>query len=216
MKIVILGPQGSGKGTQATLLSKKLGIHTISTGQLLRDEAIKNTPFGRKIKSIIDKGRLVPDDWVLKLLMERIKKRDCKKGFILDGHPRNKYQLEDLKRNIKVDIAFLLNISDKEAIKRLSARRQCKKCGTIYNLITFKPKKSGKCDNCDSRIVQRADDKPAAIKRRLQIFNKDTRAVFDYFLKNKMLIEINGEQSVDKVHKDIMKELKKRVKQKSN
>ncbi len=209
MNIIILGPQGCGKGTQAELLSKKLNIPTISAGQVLRDEAEKNTPMGRKIKSLIDKGNLAPNKWTLKLLLKRIKKKDCGNGFILDGYPRNKAQLEDMKKAIKINVVFRINISEKESIKRLSTRRQCEKCNTIYNIITKKPKMPGRCDKCGSKIVQRDDDKPAAIKKRLKIYKNETKLVFDYFSKKKMLVNINGEQKIEKVHEDILKELEK-------
>lgn len=209
MNIIILGPQGSGKGTQSELLSKKLGVPNISAGQLCRDEANKKTTLGRKIKSIIDKGNLVPNDIVLKLLLKRLKK--SRNGFVLDGYPRNKAQLEDMKKSIKADIAVHINISDDEAVKRLSTRRQCSKCGAIYNVITMKPKAAGKCDKCGSALVQREDDKPSAIRRRLEIYHNETKVVFDYFAKKGILAEINGEQSVEKVLSDILKGLENKI-----
>jgi adenylate kinase len=209
MNIIILGPQGCGKGTQSDLLSKKLGVPTISAGQLLRDEAAKGTPLGRKIKPIIDKGNLVPNSWILGLLLKRIKK--CKRGFVLDGYPRNNAQLEDMKKSLKADVVFRINISEKESVKRLMNRRVCNKCEASYNLLTIKPKKSGGCDKCGAALVQRDDDKPAAIKRRLSIYRRDTRVVFDYFSKKGLLLDINGEQDIEKVHEDILKELEKKA-----
>ncbi|MBI2578748.1 MAG: nucleoside monophosphate kinase [Candidatus Aenigmarchaeota archaeon] len=209
MNIIILGPQGSGKGTQSGLLSKRLGVPCISSGDLLRSEISRKTALGKKIKSIIESGRLAPDNITLGLILKRIGKHDCKNGFILDGYPRNKQQLEDLKKNIGMDILFRINIPDKEAVKRLSSRRQCKKCGAIYNIITMKPKAAGKCDKCGSALVQREDDKPSSIKKRLHIYHNETKAVFDYFAGKGILAEINGEQSIEKVFSDIMKELEK-------
>src|SRR3989338_10539019 len=211
MNIIILGPQGSGKGTHAKLLSKKLSISSISAGDLLRAEREKKTPQGRKIKSIIDSGRLAPDNITLSLILKRIRKRDCRSGFILDGYPRNRQQLEDLKKNIEIDVALRINISDKEAVKRLSSRRQCKKCGAIYNIITIKPKKAGKCDRCGSALVQRADDKPAAIKKMLRIYHKETNPLYDFFIKAGKLVDINGEQSVEEVFSDILRKLGKKA-----
>jgi len=212
MNIIILGPQGSGKDTQAELLSKKLGIPIISAGQICRKEAEKNTTRAKKIKSIMLKGEFIPSKWMLEFILERINSPRCKKGFILEGYPRLKEYLDDMKNKIKIDAVFRINVSNKETIRRLTNRRYCRKCNSHYNLITSKPKRPTICDKCDSKLVQRADDKPEAIKRRLNIYHENAKYIFDYFLKNKLLVEINGEQSAEKVHKDVMKELKKRVK----
>jgi len=211
MKIVILGPQGSGKGTQGKLLAENLRIPHISTGDISREEAKRNTKLGRKIKSIVEKGNLVPDDIILGLLLKRVKRKECRNGFILDGYPRNKKQLDSIKDKIKFDVAFWLDVSEKESIKRLIARRECKKCKAVYNLLIMKPKKAGLCDKCGSSLVQREDDKPQAIEKRLAIYRKKTRPIFNYFSKKGILVHINGEQDIDKVFSDILKELNKRT-----
>ncbi|HDM43608.1 MAG TPA: adenylate kinase [Candidatus Woesearchaeota archaeon] len=181
MIIVFFGPPGSGKGTIASIVKKELGIPHISTGDLLREEVKKGTELGIKAKSYMDRGELVPDDLVLEVLKRRIEKPDCKNGFILDGYPRNVEQAKTLDRMFKIDYIFNFVLSEEEIIKRLSNRRVCPKCGAIYNLISMPPKTPGICDKCGAALIQRDDDKPQAIRERLEVYKKQTEPVLEYY-----------------------------------
>lgn len=202
MKLIFLGVQGSGKGTQGKIISRRLNITHISTGDLLRSSEGK---LRKVIDSYISKGNLVPDDLILKLLKKRLKKEDCKNGFILDGFPRTMEQARDLDKVAKIDKVIEIFISDEEAIRRVSARWNCEKCGIAYNIITEpKPKQKDKCDKCGSTLSQREDDKPESIKKRLQIYHKEIKPMLEHYDH----IKIDGEQSIEKVAEDILKELK--------
>lgn len=206
MNLLFIGIQGSGKGTQAKIISKKYSIAHISTGDLLREATGE---LRTEIDSYILKGKLVPDALITKLLMERIKKDDCKNGFILDGFPRNLSQAKDLsKSGIKIDLVLNIAISDKEALKRMKGRWNCKKCGIGYNIITApKPKKPGVCDICQEKLTQRADDvSEEAIKKRLETFYSETKPILDFYKSN--TVRINGEQTIENVTKDIEKAIK--------
>jgi len=204
VNLIFVGPQGSGKGTQAKIIAKKLGIAHISTGDLLRAST-------GKLKELADfyinKGNLVPSKIMVEILKERIKKPDCKNGFILDGFPRTIEQAEDLEKIAKTDLIIEIGISDKTAIKRLQGRWNCKKCNIAYNIVTYpKPKKIDVCDICGSKLYQREDDaNEDIIKKRLKIYHKDTKPM----LKKYPYVKINGEQGIEEITKDILKELEK-------
>ncbi|MBI2075934.1 MAG: adenylate kinase [Candidatus Aenigmarchaeota archaeon] len=202
MNIILLGPQGSGKGTQATLLSGKMQLPKISTGDLLREIAQGKTPLGEKIKSYQSKGLLVPDGIVIEVIKGRIQRKDCKNGFILEGFPRTLMQAEHLGKITAIDKVVLLKISDAEAVSRLSTRRQCKKCNAIYSLNNIE---GNKCAKCGSDLYQREDDKPGAIKKRLQLYKKETEPLIKYY--GKRIVEIDGSKPVENVLNDILKKL---------
>jgi len=205
MNIVILGPQGSGKGTQAKLLSEKFNIPHISPGEILRENVEEGTRLGRLACSYINKGNMVPDDIVNKLMEERINL--SKKGFILDGYPRNIRQAKFLDSVTKINNLIYIKISRCEIIRRLSVRRECEKCNKSYGYLDKKKTKDNKCPSCKCKLTQRDDDKPKAIKKRLDIYHKETEPVIDYYRKKGIVKEINGQQSIKKVFKDIISSL---------
>ncbi len=205
MKLVLIGPQGSGKGTQAKVISEEFNIPHISTGDLFRENIANNTDLGKKVKDLINRGELVPDSIVVDMLKSRLLEKDAKKGFVLDGYPRNVDQIKMLEKITKIDVALLIDVNDKISIRRISSRRQCKKCGKIYSLELHKNIK--KCE-CLGELYQREDDKEEAVKKRLQQYHEKTKPVIDYYKKQKILLDINGDQTVDNVSKDIIKSLK--------
>ncbi len=204
MKLLIIGPQGSGKGTQAQLISKKLQIPHISTGDLFRE---LQGELKQEVNNYMNQGKLVPDELTIKILKQRLEQPDTEKGFILDGFPRNLNQTELLKQITDIDKVIEIDISDELAIKRITGRRLCKNCNINYNLITEpKPKNPSKCDKCQSPLIQRPDDTEEAVKKRLQTYHQETEPILNIY-KNK-IIKVNGEQSIEDVDKEIMEKLK--------
>lgn len=211
MNIILFGPQGSGKGTQAEILVKKYKMCHISVGALLRLEVKNNTPFGQKIASIVNNGNLIPDEWANEIALKNMKK--CKKGFILDGYPRTSGQWLFIAKNVKIDAAIEIDVSERESLDRMSTRRICPKCQAAYNVITSKPKKEGICDKCKVPIVQRDDDKPNEIRRRLELYRQETSPLREYYDQKKILYVVDGNKPVDVVATDIeeiVKNLKKK------
>ncbi|MFZ5365672.1 MAG: adenylate kinase [Patescibacteria group bacterium] len=213
MNLIITGPQGSGKGTQARLLAEKMGLVHLETGEMFRQIAEKNTAFGREVKAWINRGVLVPDREVVRLLRQILTREVLKKGFILDGSPRTLPQIKWLdkilaKKNNQIDKLIYLNISKKESIRRLQARRICPKCGRNYNMLTMPPKNDELCDECDVKLVIREDETPQAIVKRLKEYHSQTSPMINYYRKKGKVVEINGEQTVKDVLKDILGKLK--------
>lgn len=208
MKILMLGIQGSGKGTQAELLSAKFKIPHISSGDLFR-ALDKTTPLGQKVRSLIDKGEFVPDQLVMKLLDKRLACDDCKNGYILDGFPRNLAQAKEFDKYAKFNYVVMIELSEKEAIRRVSGRRSCSKCKRPYNINTFpKPKKDNICDVCSAPLTQREDETPEALEKRFRIFHEQTMPLVHFYAKQKNLVKVNGEQSIEQVQSDIFKSVK--------
>ena len=190
MKIVMLGPPGSGKGTYAFRLTKILGVPHISTGDMVREEIKAQTELGKKIKEYSDKGELVPDEIIINLLAERLRKPDAQKGFILDGFPRTLRQAEALEEISKIDLVINLNVPDEIIVQRLSNRLVCKRCGAIYNRLTLKPKVNGVCDVCGGELYQREDDKPEVIQERLKVYRRNTAPLIEYYRKKGLLRDV--------------------------
>lgn len=212
MRLVFLGPPGSGKGTYASRISMVTGWPQISTGDLLREAVKKGTDIGRTAESYMNEGKLVPDEIVLKLLKERLSQSDCKSGFILDGFPRSIEQATKLEGVTGVDLVVNLTISDEGVIQRLSTRRVCRKCGTIYNIRNVKPKVEGVCDKCSGELYQRDDDKPETIRKRLKVYEDLTRPLIEYYEKKRILVDIvtkdpdlPPEVTVEKIIKELKK-----------
>lgn len=197
LKIVILGPPGAGKGTYAKLLMEKMRIPHISTGDLLRDIVKNQSELGRKISSFMGTGNLVPDELVFEVLKIRFANSDCKDGFILDGFPRTLHQANLLEmQGFSPDVVVNINVREEEILKRLSGRRQCINCGSIYNLYFHPPQKEGICDICNGSLYQREDDKMETVKERMKVYYKKTRPLENFYRKKKILKEFNGEGSI--------------------
>lgn len=205
LKIILLGSPISGKGTQAEMLSKKLGIPHISTGNIFRYNIQKKTKLGKIAAKLINQGKFVPDDITNQLLDKSLRK--IKNGFILDGYPRNLNQARALEKISLIDYAFFVKISDKEAIQRITGRRVCLSCGRVYHLKYQPPKKKGICDFCQKELIHREDDSKEVIQKRLKIYHQNTEPLIDYYRQKGILIEINGEQPIEKVQRDILKKI---------
>lgn len=215
MIIVLLGPPGSGKGTYASILTKKLEIPHISTGDLVRDEIKAGTKLGKEAAEYVNRGELIPDEKILEILKNRVSKQDCVKGFILDGYPRTIKQAEDLNKIAKIDVVVNLNVSDQIIIDRLGYRLTCKSCGAIYNEKTLKPKKPGVCDKCGGPLYKREDDKPEVIKERLNVYREKTQPLIDFYKAKGLLIEVKTEKPnapPEEVANEILNLINKKIK----
>lgn len=204
MRIVLLGAPGAGKGTQAKKLIEKYSIPQISTGDILRENVAKGTPLGKEAKSYMDAGKLVPDAVVLGLVEDRLKKDDAKKGFILDGFPRNTAQAEALDNmlkglNMPLEAAISIDVPFDDLMKRLTGRRTCRNCGQMYNIYFSPSKKEGVCDKCGGELYQRDDDKEETIKKRLDEYQAKTAPLIDYYKGKGILRSINGTGSIDDI-----------------
>jgi adenylate kinase len=209
MNIIILGPQGSGKGTQAKLLAEKLGLVYLEMGEILRKMADSQNPLGKKIADFQKKGILVDDQIMTETLKIYLTSDNLLKGIILDGFPRNLNQISLLEARLSffqavVDKVIFLNISVEESMRRLTARRVCPKCGHNFNLLTMTPKKENLCDDCSVPLVKRNDETDLVIRKRLAIYQTETLPVIDYYRQKGILLEVNGEQSVEAIHQEIL------------
>lgn len=208
MKIIIFGPQGSGKGTQAHILSEELSIPHITMGDLLRTEAKSGSDLGQKINAIINEGKLAPDEIAFSLISERINMQDCSNGCILDGFPRSIEQAHLLNGIFKAEAAFEIWISDEEAILRIGGRRTCSNCGTVYHLLYNPPALDGKCGKCGAELIIRDDDKEDVIKKRLEIYHAQTEPLIKYFNEQGIYLKINGMPPIPEVTREIFEKLK--------
>ena len=197
MKLILLGPPGAGKGTQAEILNKKLGIPTISTGNILRAAVKNGTPVGLKAKEYMDAGKLVPDEVIIGVISERLAEADCQNGFILDGVPRTIPQAEALeKAGISFDAVVSIEISDEEIVERMAGRRVCGKCGAPYHVKNMPPKVEGVCDACGGKLEARADDKPEVVRDRLQVYHKETAPLKDFYAARNLLKTVDNQPTV--------------------
>lgn len=215
MHLLIMGAPGSGKGTYASRIKDYYGIPHISTGDMFR-EAMKNeTPTGLLAKGYIDKGMLVPDEVTNQLVRERLSQDDCKKGFLLDGYPRNLEQAEVLNQilkdlNIELTAAINLQIEDEKIINRIVNRRMCTKCGKGYNLISLKPKKENVCDDCGSPLYQRKDDNVETISNRLSVYNMQTKPLIAYYKNKGIIMDVDSDDTIENVVEKIVKKLEEK------
>ncbi len=197
MKAIIFGAPGAGKGTYSTRLQAKLGVDVIAMGDIFRESVKQNSELGRKVKSYVEKGALVPDNVVVEVLKDRLSKVPKGKGFLLDGFPRTIEQADTLEGITNIDVILLLDVPDEIIIERLSSRRICKNCGAVYNIRFLKPKKEGVCDKCSGELYQRADDNPEVIKNRLQVYKNQTEPLIAYYKKKKIPFVVSTTKSLD-------------------
>ena len=182
MKLILLGAPGAGKGTQAEIISKKLSIPSVSTGNILRAAVKNGTPIGLKAKSYMDAGALVPDDVIIGIIKERLQEPDCRNGYILDGMPRTIPQAEALESaGVEIDVALEIQASDDRIIARMSGRRTCAVCSAVYHVKTNPPKKEGVCDNCGGAVGTRPDDAPETVRKRLEVYHQETEPLIGFY-----------------------------------
>ena len=212
MRLILFGPPGVGKGTQAKILSASMHIPHISTGDMLREAVSRGTELGKKAKAVMDAGQLVSDDIMVGIIREVLASEKCRAGFILDGFPRTVPQAEALTRvladlRVKLDAVLNLEIKDAAVIERLSKRVTCRKCGRIYNLAIDHLSDPSRCPNCGGDLFQRDDDKPETVQKRLLVYSKSTSPVKEYYRKTGRLFDIDASGTVDQVNRDIRRAL---------
>lgn len=210
MRLILLGPPGAGKGTQAKLLSQQFNIPHISTGDILRDEVRENSQLGRRVAEFVKIGELVPDDIAVEVVMHRLAKSDAAGGFILDGFPRTFKQAEELNKalrqlNISIDLIIYFETSLEVSIRRLSGRRVCKGCGANFHLTNMPPKREGICDFCGGELFLRDDDKEETVKKRLAIYQKQTAGLIDYYKKSGVLRKVSGDSEANRLNVRLLK-----------
>lgn len=208
LKIVMMGPQGAGKGTQAQHLAKELNIPQVSTGDLFRAEIAKGSPLGIEANALIKDGKLVPDRITDEMVKNRVAEADAIGGYILDGYPRNLAQLEGYLAFDKPTHAVLITLDDEEAVKRLAGRRTCEGCGKIYHIEHNPPKAADVCDECNAVLIQREDDQPEAIKERLRIYHENTESMVAKFEEMGILQEVDGGGSIEEVYEGVKEAIK--------
>ncbi|MBU5315927.1 adenylate kinase [Clostridium bornimense] len=208
MNLVLLGPPGAGKGTQAKSIATEYGIPHISTGDIFRKNIAEETPLGKKAKEYIDQGLLVPDQLTIDIVKDRLSQDDCKKGFLLDGFPRTVFQAESLDKMLqeddkKIDVALLIEVPREDILKRMTGRRVCGSCGASYHVVFNPTKVEGICDACGKEVIQRKDDKEDTVKERLTVYDNQTQPLISYYKECNKLSEVDGTQAIDKVFEDI-------------
>ena len=208
MKLILLGAPGAGKGTQAEILCDKLGIPTISTGNILRAAVKDGTPMGKKAKGFMDAGALVPDDVIVGIVKERLAEPDCAKGFILDGMPRTIAQGEALEQmGVEIDKVVNLIVPDEAITRRMSGRRVCAKCGASYHIVNIPPKTEGVCDVCGGKLVQRKDDDPETVRDRLEVYHRETEPLKGFYEARGILKTVEDQSTVDGTTQAILRAL---------
>lgn len=208
MNVVLFGPPGAGKGTQAKELTKKYSIPHISTGDILRANVRDGTELGMKAKEYMDRGELVPDAVLIGLIKNRLNEKDCGTGYLLDGYPRTIPQADALDTILKeigkpLDVVINIEVSDDELVQRLSGRRTCPKCSESYHVVFNPPQKQGICDVCGSQLYQRDDDREEVIRQRLAVYNQKTKPLIEYYEKAGILVNIDGSSTVDEVLREV-------------
>ena len=212
MKLVLLGAPGAGKGTQAEILSRKWGIPTISTGNILRAAMKNGTPIGLKAKEYVESGQLVPDSVIIGIIKERLAEDDCKNGYILDGVPRTIPQAEAIEAaEIDIDAAISIEISDDEIISRMEGRRVCASCGTPFHIVNMPPKVQGICDNCGDELIVRKDDAPQLVKERLRVYHEQTAPLISFYETRGKLKAVESQPTIETTTDAIIEALESQV-----
>ncbi len=209
MRLILLGPPGSGKGTHAGWLSEKFGIPAISTGDILRAAVAAGTELGRKAKSYMDGGQLVPDEVMIGLIEERLRESDCAPGFLLDGFPRTVPQaeaLDDLLRKLgwSLDAVLELDVDEEEIVRRLTSRRVCSRCGRIFNLVYDPPPADGRCPECGGEVIQRSDDREETVRNRLRVYHQQTAPLVEFYRDRGLLVSVDGNGSIEQVRERVL------------
>jgi len=208
VRLVLVGPPGAGKGTQARDLSREWGVPHLATGDMLREALAARTALGLEAKRFMDQGALVPDEVIIGLMRERLAKPDAAKGFIVDGFPRTIAQAEALARLLKdagqaLDAVIFFDVSEEELLRRLTGRRVCRQCQTTYHLVSAPPQKPGVCDRCGGELYQREDDRAETVRRRLEVFARQTTPLLDYYRQRNLLTTVAGEGPIDSIRQAI-------------
>ncbi len=212
MRLILLGPPGAGKGTQASSIVAEYGITHISTGDIFRHNIKNETELGKKVKSYLDKGQLVPDELTIDLVWDRLSKEDCKNGFLLDGFPRTINQAEALQkgleeRGLKLDKVINIDVDKNILVKRLSGRRVCKNCGETYHIDNKPTLKDGVCDKCSGEVIQRADDNEKTVLDRIEVYEKQTFPLIDFYKNLGLILTVDGTLSIEDVFSQIKESL---------
>jgi len=207
-RLVFLGSPGAGKGTQAAIVSKKLGVPVIATGAIFRETIAQGTAFSKEISQFVNSGLLVPDKLTNAIVLERLKKPDCEKGFLMDGYPRSLGQAESLdaylkKRSQPLDKVLYFKVDVAMVVNRMGQRRICSKCGTTYNLVSHPSKREGLCDRCDGHLITRVDDQPSSIRKRLHVYQESTAPLLGYYEKQGVLTVIDASLFVEKTTQQV-------------
>ncbi len=212
MRAILLGPPGAGKGTQAETIVNEFKIPHVSTGDMFRKNIKEETELGKKVKAYLDKGMLVPDELTVEIVRDRILQADCKNGFLLDGFPRTLEQADALDKVLeetgtKLDTVINIQVDPKLLVDRAVGRRICKDCGQTYHLVFNKPAKEGICDKCGGELYQRKDDTEETVANRINVYQDQTQPLIEYYTEKGIILNINGEQPIDKVGSDIISSL---------
>jgi adenylate kinase len=210
MKLILLGAPGSGKGTQAKFIVEDFNIPQISTGDLLREAVKKSSDLGLKAQEFMNSGKLVPDNIVLQLLEERFNQDDCKKGFILDGYPRNLTQAQDLKKITSIDLVINIEVNYNLLIERITGRRTCKQCGAIYHLLYSPSKEEGVCDKCSGALFQREDDTETTVKKRITTYEEETKPLIAYYQEKGILETLTSDGTIEEMYQKVTSLLRRK------